>query len=101
MELLRPLTDFFAAIDKDPRIGVSHISLYCALLQCGIEQHNTSPVLIKTVDVMKAAKIAGSATYHTCIRDLHNYGYIRYQPSFNHRKKNKVYLLQLNATAAT
>lgn len=41
---------------------------------------------------MKMAKISGLGTYHKCIRDLNNFGYIRYQPSFNYRKKSKVYL---------
>ena len=81
------------AIANDPRIGVSHISLYCALLQYKYLQSLSDPIMIRSNDVMKIAKIAGLATYHKCIRDLHDLGYIRYQPSYNHRKKSKVYLL--------
>ena len=32
---------------------------------------------------MEAAKINGLATYHKCIRELHEYGYIDYHPSYN------------------
>jgi len=93
MEQLKPLTDFFTAIAKDPRIGVSHISLYCALLQNCNEPGRDSVIPIVGAEVMKAAKISGLGTYHRCIRDLHDYGYLRYQPSYNHRKKSKVYLM--------
>ena len=33
MQMFEPLTEFFDAIAEDPRIGVTHISLYMALLQ--------------------------------------------------------------------
>ena len=91
---MRPiLSDFFKAIENDPRIGVSHISLYCAILQFSEVPDDGLPVPIVSYELMKVAKISGLGTYHRCIRDLHSYGYIRYQPSYNHRKKSKVYLL--------
>jgi hypothetical protein len=93
MEQLNSLSNFFTAIANDPRIGVSHISLYCALLQNSGKGDNDSIIPVIKSELMKAAKISGLATYHRCIRDLHEYGYIKYQPSYNHRKKGKVYLL--------
>ncbi len=92
MNQLKPLSDFFTAIAKDPRIGVSHISLYCALLQNCNEPESDLVIPIVSAEIMKAAKISGLGTYHKCIRDLHKYGYLRYQPSFNHRKKSNVCL---------
>ena len=87
------LSCFFQAIENDPRIGVSHISLYCALLQYGVAQGTFTPMTVVGAEVMKIAKISGLGTYHRCIKDLNSYGYIRYVPSYNHRKKSKVYLL--------
>lgn len=93
MEQTNILTQFFKAIADDPRIGVSHISLFCALLQaCPTADCNTV-ILVKSTELMKTAKILGRATYHRCIRELHEFGYILYKPTYNHRKKNKVYLL--------
>jgi hypothetical protein len=92
MEQLKPLTAFFSAIANDPRIGVSHISLYCALLQHCSEQDCDSVIPIISAEIMKAAKISGLGTYHKCIRDLHEYGYLQYRPSYNHRKRSKVQL---------
>jgi len=91
MEERITLAVFFKAISGDPRIGLSHICLYCTLLQFLHIQDGSDPVMIRSDEVMKTSKIAGLATYHRCIRDLHEFGYIRYVPSFNHRKKSKVY----------
>jgi hypothetical protein len=42
-----------------------------------------NPVVIKRKQVMEASKISGLATYHRCIKELHEYGYIDYLPSYN------------------
>ena len=93
MHQLKPLSDFFIAIAHDPRIGVSHISVYCALLQHMFVSDVSNPVLIQRTELMKMAKISGLGTYHKCIRDLHDFGYIQYNPCYNHRKKSRIYLL--------
>jgi hypothetical protein len=41
---------------------------------------------------MKLAKISGVATYHKSIRELDEYGYIRYEPSYNRYKRSVIYL---------
>lgn len=82
--------DFFCAIKHDGRIGASHISLFCALVCLGCEQ-KSDVVLFKSSELMQVAKISSPATYHKCIKALHEYGYIEYRRSFNHaRKKNRV-----------
>jgi len=89
------LNIFFQRIAHDPRIGISHISVFCAILQLSIAG-GEEPVYFKSDEVMRVSKISGLATYHRCIRDLHDYGYIRYVPSYNHRKKNRVYFHSVN-----
>jgi hypothetical protein len=44
---------------------------------------------------MFVAKISGPATYHKCIKDLNDFGYIEYVPSFNPAINSRVYLLKL------
>jgi hypothetical protein len=90
---LQQIKGFLQAITEDPRIGTSHISLYLVLFQCWIDGECKEPVLIQRSVVMKVAKISGVATYHKCIRELHDYGYIRYQPSYHPACHTKVYLL--------
>ncbi|MBS1524721.1 MAG: hypothetical protein JST19_03670 [Bacteroidetes bacterium] len=92
MERSALLSDFFRAIANDPTIGVSHISLYCALLRNFEDNGGVDPLPIIKNELMRSAKISGKATFHKCISDLHSLGYIRYQPSHNYRKKSKVFL---------
>lgn len=89
---LEQLDIFFKRIAHDPRIGISHISVFCAILQLSIAG-GQGPALFRSEEVMRVSKISGLATYHRCIRELNDYGYLRYEPSFNHRKKNKAYFI--------
>lgn len=93
MSELKPLSDFFAAIANDPCINTTHISLYMALLQFWYGHDCKNPVSIFSHEVMRLCKISGSATYHKCIKELSDYGYIRYIPSYYRNKRSLVYLM--------
>jgi hypothetical protein len=42
---------------------------------------------------MLVSKICAKATYHKCMKDLHNFGYLRYEPSFNPFRGSLVHLM--------
>jgi len=86
MELQKPFTDFFAAIDKDYRISTTHIGIYAALLQFWITKGFVLPVRAYRYEIMDIAKISAPYTYHRCMKELSDYGYIVYLPT---RKKNQ------------
>lgn len=92
MESTKPLFDFFSAIEKDYRISITHIGIYAALLQYRKKQGFVNPVTAFSYDIMKIAKISSPATYHKCIRDLHDFGYLRYEASFSRKKGSLIYL---------
>lgn len=83
---------FLNAAADDPRIGASHISLYMALYQHWINNKCIDPFSLRRDEVMKTAKINGIATYHKCIKELNEYGYIQYLPSYRPKSNTKVYL---------
>ena len=89
---LHQLTQFFMSIREDNRISATHISLYMALYQIYILNSFQNPIEISRLSVMDRAKISGLATYHKCIKDLNDYNYIRYIPSFNPRVRSKVWM---------
>ena len=95
MEQVKELTSFYSAIKSDPRIGTTHISLYMALFQFYNLNRMENPIQITRTGVMEVAKISGLATYHKCIKDLHEYGYIQYKPSYNPAVSSEVYLLKV------
>lgn len=83
MREIKELTSFYEAIPDDPRIGPTHISLYMALFQLYNLNGFKNPINICRKRVMKVAKIKGLATFHKCIKNLEQFGYIWYQPSFD------------------
>ncbi len=91
MDTLQPLSDFFLAIEKDPRISITHIGIYAALLQYWKEQNYINPVQVFSYQIMRIAKISASATYHKSIRDLNDFGYIKYEPSFKRNQGSRIY----------
>ncbi len=95
MGQIKELTSFYSAIRDDHRIGASHISLYMALFQYYNLNGFENPIHITRANIMEAAKINGLATYHKCIKDLNDFGYIQYLPSFNPAINSEVNLLQL------
>jgi len=93
MYQLQPVADFFSAIADDPRINTAHISLYMALLKLWGEQGFENPIRVFSYEIMPLCKISGIATYHKSIRQLHLYGYIRYEPSYNRKRGSKIYII--------
>ncbi len=95
MAQIKELTNFFSAIHDDSRIGPTHICLYMALLQFYNLNRFQNPVEITRAAVMKVAKISGLATYHKCIKDLVDFGYIQYSPSYNPSISSQVTMLKV------
>ena len=87
------LAVFLEGIRDDPRICPSHISLFLAILQYRKEHECPNPVCVFGKELMLLAKISAAGTYHRSIRDLHEYGYIKYIPSYNHFLGSLIYLL--------
>jgi len=90
--ILEPLSHFFSAIENDPRISITHIGIYAALLQYWKEHGCVNPVQVFSYEIMWIAKISASTTYHKAIRELSEYGYLVYKPSFNRKRASRIYI---------
>ncbi len=44
---------------------------------------------------MEVSKISGLATYHKCIKDLNDFGYIKYNPSYDPAISSQAYLMKV------
>jgi len=88
------LTQFYSVIKEDNRITTTHISLYMALFECWNQNNFQNPICIRRRTVMEGAKINGLATFHKCIKDLNEFGYIRYLPSRNPAVSSQVVFLK-------
>jgi hypothetical protein len=92
MNYIRHLTGFFDRISNEENLNPTHISLYLSLFQYWNMNRFQNPISITRDEIMKISKICAKATYHKCMKDLHNLGYLRYVPSYNPFKGSLVYL---------
>jgi len=76
---------------KDTHLLATHISLCTALFACWQKNDFISPFPVTRKQLMVFSRIASVATYHKCIKELDEYGYIRYQPSFHPKMGSLVY----------
>ena len=92
MNYIRHLTGFYDKIQQDDRLNPTHISLYLALFQFWNLNHFRNPISISRNEMMRLSKISALGTYHKCIKQLQDFGYIEYLPSFNPYKGSLVNL---------
>ena len=90
---LDPLRNFLLLSSDDSRISTAHISLYAVLWRRWYELENAGPLVCFSYEIMPACKISSHSTYHRTIRQLQEYGYIHYVPSFNRFTGSRVVFL--------
>lgn len=88
---LSPLADFFKAIEKDPRISSTHIGVYASLLNYWNAQGRADPIRVFSHQMITLAKMSCRDTYFKYVGELSEYGYIRYERSFNRTKPSEIY----------
>jgi hypothetical protein len=99
MNYIKHLTGFFDKVVQDDRLNPTHISLYIALFQFWNVQRFKNPISISRDEVMRVSKICSKATYHKCMKDLHNYKYVNYDPSYNPFRGSLITLFDLELKA--
>lgn len=98
MNYIKHLSGFFDKVSSDNRLNPTHISLYVSLFQFWNACRFHNPISISRNEVMKVSKICSKATYHKCIRELNDYGYLQYMPSYNPFKGSLVYLFNFQTS---
>ena len=96
MNYIKHLTGFFERIIPDRDLNPTHISLYVALFQFWNINRFINPISITRDEVMRICKISSKATYHKCMRDLNDKGYVKYEPSYNPYKGSMVILFDFS-----
>lgn len=86
------LAAFFSAIERDQRLGISHIGLCVTLIWLWEKQGFKGPINAFGKEVMQLSRIASTATYQKLLNELVQYGYIRYLPSYYKGKASKIFL---------
>lgn len=78
---------------KDERLLPSHLSLAFALIVSWKKDGSPHDIKITRREIMAVSKISSISTYHRIIKDLVEYRYINYRPSYDHYEGTKVSLM--------
>ncbi|MDN3551014.1 hypothetical protein [Mucilaginibacter aquaedulcis] len=68
---------------KNPHLLATHVSMYAALFVCWQRSGYSNPFPVSRQLLMSYSRIASTATYHKCIKELETFGYICYYPSYH------------------
>ena len=92
MKLAQQADDFLLKASNDARLLPSHISLFMAMFYYSPD-HPGETFQVCRRKLMRFSRIKSIATYHKCLKDLQEYGYIDYQPSYDPYRASSVALL--------
>lgn len=95
MELAEYITGFMEMVADDPRIGPCHISLFLAILHFYQMQNCHNPVSVFSGELRKQAKIGSMRVYFNCMKNLREWGYVKYLPSYNPAKASSIFLVKV------
>lgn len=95
MEQINILSGFLGKAARDSRLLPTHISLYIAMLSMWEQNRFSIPFRITRKELMYLSKLASTATYHKCLKELVRYGYVNYEPSYNHYRGSQIFLTSL------
>ena len=89
---LEQLSCFINRVASDVRLKPTHTSLYLALCHVWTTSQFENVFDVSRRQLMFAAHIRSIATYHKVIRDLREFGYLDYWPSYHPVKGSRVRL---------
>jgi hypothetical protein len=92
MNYIYLIRDWMAVMREDDRTKTQHVALYMTLFQEWNLNYFRNPVKIKRADVMQQAGIGTANFYTKTMKELAEWGYIRYEPSYDPREGSRVYL---------
>lgn len=90
MNYIKQLNTAFEKFFFDDRLNPSHISLYMAFFQEWNSSRFATEFFVNRREMMNVAKIGSKSTYHRCVVDLDQWGYLTYFPSNNPYKGSKI-----------
>lgn len=97
VNFIKHFLGFMDKLTTDERLTPHHVSLYITLFQFWNLNHFRNPISISRDEVMHISKIGSVNTYVKCLKELHTWNYIRYEPSFNPQRGSKVHLYRFDS----
>lgn len=95
------LNNSFKCFTEDSKITPFHVSLYMALFHKWNNAKFRNPISVARDDLMFLSKIGSANTYTKCLKELDEWGYIKYIPSHSYHIGSKIYMYTFNTTKNT
>jgi hypothetical protein len=83
MNYIKHLSSFYSRLHEHPELTPHHISLYMAIFQSWNAAHFKNPIHVNREELMRLSKIGSVNTYIRCLKELHSWNLICYEPSRN------------------
>ncbi|WP_053187914.1 hypothetical protein, partial [Sunxiuqinia dokdonensis] len=96
MNYIAHLNAFFDRVSGDGRLTAYHISLYLALFRQWNACRFSERFVISRAEMMDLARIGSANTYARCMKELTDWGYIRYKASSNLHRGSEVSCIRLD-----
>jgi len=77
------LNSFFLKLSHDKRLNATHVSMYVVLFYQWNNARFSDEFYINRNEIMSLSRIGSKGTYHKCLKDLHEWQYLEYLPSYN------------------
>jgi hypothetical protein len=90
MNYIRHLKGFFDRLETDANMTAHHISLYLALFNLWNMNRFREQFEVNRIDLMSMSRIGSAHTYSRCMKQLNDWGYIKYSASSNRYQVSKV-----------
>lgn len=101
MNYIRHLNGFFARLAEDKRMSSYHISLYFALFQQWNADRFGEQFVISRTEIMELSRLGSVNTYARCMKELSEWGYIRYISSSNIHAGSRVSCIRFDTASDT
>lgn len=101
MNYISHLTAVIDKFSKDCKMKSTHVSLYLGLFYLWNFNRFNNPLSVNRSEVMSISKVGAKMTYHKCLRELHEGGYIQYFPSHDSNQGSKIHMINFGTTNET
>lgn len=91
-----PVENFLKRAAEDSRLLPSHLSLFMAMFYFSPADDPKGQFRVCRRTLMRFSRIRSISTYHKCMSDLVDYGYITYQPSYDPFRASLISLVHLD-----
>jgi hypothetical protein len=81
--IVKNYNHIFESMEKDIRINVWHLALILAILRLAYLQDNFTTIRVSRSVLMRLSHIRTFPTYHKYFKELQEFGYITYSPSYH------------------